>query len=121
MQFTLIADPVLFNIFKILVVVRLGQLLRSLVIEFSETVELVLFEISIIGQYSWLIVKLSLALHKVFFPVAVEAELVIEVKFSLSLFLAVHFIAFISLALCVLIDGVNGVCDMQWEIFYFWW
>ena len=52
MQFTLIADPVLFNIFKILVVVRLGQLLRSLVIEFSETVELVLFEISIIGQYS---------------------------------------------------------------------
>ena len=113
MRFTFIADPVFFNIFEILVVVSLGQLLRSLVIESSETVKPVFFEISIIGQHSRLVVKPSLAFHKVVFPVPVEAKLVIEVEFSLPLLLAVHFIAFISLPFCVLIDGVNGVCDVQ--------
>jgi len=121
MRFTFIADPVFFNILEILVVVSLVQLLRSLVIEFSEPVKPVFFEISIIGQHSRLVVKLSRPFHKVVFPVPVEAKLVIEVKFSLPLLLAVHFIAFIPLPFCVLIDAVNGVCDVQWKILYFWW
>ena len=103
---TLIFGPVLLNLIEIVIVKRMIEMFRILIMKRTSTAKLILFPLSVIGQPLRLIEQFSITLNMSINPLSFIHPSILIIKSTYSMFDTIYFISLISTTLSICLPNI---------------